>query len=244
MRLRGSGTVQAAVATLPVLVPTRSTVSAARTISFATRPRPDGPAGVGADHARAERVRLVDRALAERRRCHRRAEEVGHLAQLVTGPGDEHAPAGDDGDPAGLGENRHRLPDGRRVRRDPEARVAAGARRAGLGAEAQPVSTSSGQLTSAGPGRPLVASANARVVSSATRSGRSSRTAHFVTGRNSARWSTSWIGLRPTSAVLTSLTIATTGVDDAHASAIPVMRFVAPGPRIAVQTPGRPLTRA
>ena len=63
-------------------------------------------------------------------------------------------------------------------------------------------------------------------------------------GRNSARWSTSWIGFRPTTAVLTSLTTATTGIDEAQASASPVMRLVAPGPRMAVHTPGRPLTRA
>ena len=59
--------------------------------------------------------------------------------------------------------------------------------RAGPVDAAVAVNTSSGQLTSVGPGRPLVASANARPVSSATRSGRSSRTAHLVTGRKSAR---------------------------------------------------------
>ena len=105
-------------------------------------------------------------------------------------------------------------------------------------------STSSGQLTSVGPGRPLVASTKARAVSSETRSGRSRRTAHFVIGRNSARWSTSWMGFRPTIAVFTSFTIATTGIEDAHASASPVIRLVAPGPRMAAHTPGRPLTRA
>src|SRR4030095_11897998 len=36
----------------------------------------------------------------------------------------------------------------------------------------------------------------------------------------------------------------TTGIDEAHASASPVMRLVAPGPRMAVHTPRRPLTRA
>ena len=44
--------------------------------------------------------------------------------------------------------------------------------------------------------------------------------------------------------MLTSFTTAMTGLDAAHASATPVMRLVAPGPRMAVHTAGRPLTRA
>jgi hypothetical protein len=64
-------------------VPTRSTTSASRITSLAMRPRPISPPVYATHHARGERVRLVDRALAERRGRDRRVEQLRHAPQLV-----------------------------------------------------------------------------------------------------------------------------------------------------------------
>ncbi len=46
------------------------------------------------------------------------------------------------------------------------------------------------------------------------------------------------------SGVATWPVIATIGTESRNAFAMPVTRFVAPGPEVAMHTPGRPETRA
>ncbi len=66
----------------------------------------------------------------------------------------------------------------------------------------------------------------------------------FVTGSESPNVSTSWNASVPSSARGTCPVIATSGIESSFASAIAVIRFVAPGPDDAMQTPGRPVARA
>ncbi len=66
---------------------------------------------------------------------------------------------------------------------------------------------------------------------------------HFVKGRNASTMSTYWwdsLWRRPRASWPV---IATTGARSRLASARPVVRFVAPGPRVARHTPARPVSR-
>jgi hypothetical protein len=56
--------------------------------------------------------------------------------------------------------------------------------------------------------------------------------------------SASWKPSRPMSPVTTSPVMASTGTESIQASAMPVTRFVAPGPEVAKQMPTLPVTRA
>jgi hypothetical protein len=56
--------------------------------------------------------------------------------------------------------------------------------------------------------------------------------------------SASWKPSVPISSLRTWPVIATIGIESICESRMPVTRFVAPGPEVAMQTPTRPLDRA
>ena len=56
--------------------------------------------------------------------------------------------------------------------------------------------------------------------------------------------SASWKPSRPSSHETTCPVMQTSGTESIHALAMPVTRFVAPGPDVAQQTPALPETRA
>ena len=56
--------------------------------------------------------------------------------------------------------------------------------------------------------------------------------------------SISWKASVPIRSERTWPVMQTSGVESIHASAIAVTRFVAPGPDVAIATPGRPEARA
>ncbi len=94
-----------------------------------------------------------------------------------------------------------------------------------------------------GPGFSSSATRKALRTISGIASARSTRVFHFVTGPNMRTTSTTWW------ASLWSLSepawpvSATIGARSRKASAIPVTRFVAPGPRVAMATAARPVRR-
>ena len=67
---------------------------------------------------------------------------------------------------------------------------------------------------------------------------------HFVTGALTESTSVSWNASEPSRADGTWPVMQTTGVLSIFASAMPVIRFVAPGPEVVRHTPGSPDTRA
>ena len=77
-------------------------------------------------------------------------------------------------------------------------------------------------------------------------SSRTSCTSHecFTIGIVTPVMSHSWKASVPISVVRTCPVMQTSGVESIHASAIGVTRFVAPGPEVAIATPGRPDARA
>ena len=66
----------------------------------------------------------------------------------------------------------------------------------------------------------------------------------FVTGRKRLTRSSSWNPSRPCCASAEPPAMATTGECATWAPAIPVTRFVAPGPLVTRHTAGPPVTRA
>jgi hypothetical protein len=66
----------------------------------------------------------------------------------------------------------------------------------------------------------------------------------FVTGTSMPMMSLSWKASVPITAVATCPVMATIGIESMWASAIPVIRFVAPGPEVAMHTPALPVARA
>ena len=95
-----------------------------------------------------------------------------------------------------------------------------------------------------GPGRPERATRNAARTTSASSATSVTWWVHFVMGRMTAVLSTSWKEFLPRSWEVTLQLIATMGELSAMAVAIPVVRFVAPGPEVAKHTPTRPVERA
>jgi hypothetical protein len=69
-------------------------------------------------------------------------------------------------------------------------------------------------------------------------------TESFVTGRKSPTRSSSWNASRPCCASAAPPAMATTGECATYAPAMPVTRFVAPGPLVTRHTAGAPVTRA
>ena len=66
----------------------------------------------------------------------------------------------------------------------------------------------------------------------------------FVIGIVTPTISISWKESFPISGIGTFAVIATSGTESIYAVAIPVTRFVAPGPEVAIHTPTFPVERA
>ena len=66
----------------------------------------------------------------------------------------------------------------------------------------------------------------------------------FVMGIVIPMMSVSWKASLPQRSLLTWAVMATSGVESIYAVAIPVTRFVAPGPDVERQTPTLPVARA
>jgi hypothetical protein len=97
---------------------------------------------------------------------------------------------------------------------------------------------------STGPGRPPEAIANASRTVSASREASFTMALCFVTGIATLLMSTSWNESRPICSQLTLPVMNTTGDESMYAAAMPVSRFVAPGPDVAKQTAVLPVARA
>src|SRR5215813_1174266 len=102
--------------------------------------------------------------------------------------------------------------------------------------------TSSGRSRCPGPFGSLSASAIACVTVSATHPG-SSLSVALVIGLNSAWWSIHIWMRRPSWSVLRLQVIAISGERSRKAPPTPVARLVAPGPNVAMQSPGAPVMR-
>src|SRR6516164_5738600 len=102
--------------------------------------------------------------------------------------------------------------------------------------------TSSGRSRCTGPFGSLSASAIACVTVSATHPG-SSLSVALAIGLNSAWWSIHIWMRRPSWSVLRLQVIAITGERSRKAPPTPVARLVAPGPNVAMQSPGAPVMR-
>ena len=72
----------------------------------------------------------------------------------------------------------------------------------------------------------------------------STRVLCFVIGMVMPVMSASWKPSRPMSQLTTEPVMQTSGIESIQASAMPVTRFVAPGPEVAQHTPALPVTRA
>ena len=92
-----------------------------------------------------------------------------------------------------------------------------------------------------GPGFSSVATRNAlRTISGIARI-RSTRVFHFVTGSSIRTMSTTWCASLWSLVEAAWPVMATIGARSRYASATPVMRLVAPGPRVAIATAARPV---
>ena len=101
----------------------------------------------------------------------------------------------------------------------------------------------SGSSTWVGPGRSAVAILNAFRMISGTVPAFSTRAFHFAIGSKSCTTSMNWCDSRWTFDRSAWAVIATSGARSRNASATPVTRFVAPGPRVARHRPGSPVSR-
>ena len=98
--------------------------------------------------------------------------------------------------------------------------------------------------TRTGPGRPLLAITNARRITSASFVTSFTIKLYFVIGMVTPRMSISWKLSFPRRPVVTLQVMATIGMESRLAVAIPVTRFVAPGPDVAIHTPTLPVALA
>ena len=98
--------------------------------------------------------------------------------------------------------------------------------------------------TSTGPGRPVVAMWNASAIAAGIRSVRVTSSLCLVMGSVTPVMSTSWNASVPISGLGTWPVMATIGTESMYASASAVTRLVAPGPLVAMQTPGLPVAHA
>ena len=98
--------------------------------------------------------------------------------------------------------------------------------------------------TSTGPGLPVIAILNARRSVSANFVTSFTMKLCFVTGIVIPAISTSWKLSFPSNGTVTLPVMATIGTESIYAVAIPVTRFVAPGPLVAKQTPTLPVDLA
>ena len=102
---------------------------------------------------------------------------------------------------------------------------------------------SSGSSMWVGPGFSSRATRNALATISGMAPGTSTRDVHFVTGSNIRGMSTYWCDSLWTLSIPVWPVIATIGARSRKASAMPVTRFVAPGPSVAIATAQRPVSR-
>ena len=98
--------------------------------------------------------------------------------------------------------------------------------------------------TSTGPGRPVFAISKALLSVGARSFTSFTIKLYFVIGVVTPAISISWKESFPRSEIPTLQVIATIGTESIYAVAIPVTRFVAPGPLVAIQTPTFPVERA
>ena len=110
------------------------------------------------------------------------------------------------------------------------------------GASLEAASMSSGSASTTGPGRPAQAVVNARATSSGIRSTRSICATHLLKGPNIRRKSTSWNASRSSCVEATCPTSRIIGVESWNAVCTPTAACVAPGPRVTMQMPGRPVS--
>ena len=97
---------------------------------------------------------------------------------------------------------------------------------------------------STGPGLPVLAIANAFLIVSANILTSFTIKLCFVIGIVTPAISISWKVSLPRSGTVTLHVIATIGTESIYAVAIPVTRFVAPGPLVAIHTPTLPVDLA
>ena len=98
--------------------------------------------------------------------------------------------------------------------------------------------------TNTGPGLPDLAIVNALLIVSAKSSISFTIKLCFVNGIVAPTISISWKESFPSPDLATFAVIATIGIESIYAVAIPVTRFVAPGPDVAIQTPTLPVDLA
>ena len=98
--------------------------------------------------------------------------------------------------------------------------------------------------TSTGPGRPVAARWNASAIARGISAASVTSMLCLVTGMVMPVMSASWNASVPISGLDTWPVIATIGTESMWASASGVMRLVAPGPDVAMQTPTLPVACA
>ena len=98
--------------------------------------------------------------------------------------------------------------------------------------------------TSTGPGLPVWAILNALLMVSASLCTSLTIKLCFVIGITTPAISISWKLSLPSAVTFTFAVIATRGMESIYAVAIPVTRFVAPGPEVAIHTPTLPVALA
>ena len=110
------------------------------------------------------------------------------------------------------------------------------------GASVRWVMTSSGSPTTTGPGRPELAAKNASATYSEARSGSSRTITRLAWEPNHWCGSNSWKASFSRCATGTRPTKSTRGVESCHARCTPTNALDAPGPRVTMATPGRPVS--
>ena len=196
------------------------------------RRRPRGGIGM--------RVVLGDGAAALRRRVERNARRLYECLHLSIGLGPEHARSGDQHGLLGLD---HEIDDpphlaGARHRPRP-LRVVIRRRVLDLRLFDLLVEDVPRHIEVDRPGLPVIAWVTARWMSSGMRLTWCTRSDHLVHGLKTASWSMSWNAPRCQVATGAAPPSAMTGVQSAHACAMPVRRLVTPGPEAAMQNDGR-----
>ncbi len=131
-----------------------------------------------------------------------------------------------------------------RVRRAGTRAVARSAWRSPAAKACSACATSSGTSITTGPGRPDVATVYARRTTSGTRSTASTRISSLTAGRRISTCLASCVMLRQECPRWVSPVRAITGTPAFSDSTRAVTRFVAPGPSVPSQIPGRPVSRA
>ena len=187
---------------------------------------------------------VVDRALAHERRRDRDMQAARQRPEFRRGAAAQDAVAGQDDRPFRRGDEARRVGDGLVGRaRGSRHAPASAARARGRSGEKVAAAMSSGSSMWVGPGFSSVATRNALRTISGMSSACPTRVFHFVTGSSMRTMSTTWCASLWSFEDAAWPVIATIGARSRNASATPVMRFVAPGPRVAIATAARPVRR-